>query len=197
MATVCVALLTALTMVAVAPAAGGACPVPWAAGSKPLAPHVYAGGGVLGFGAPTLGRPATALHSVIVAQVANPSATAAAEGYWLASADGGVLAIGNAGFHGSLEALRLQAPIVAMAATPDGKGYWLVALDGGVFALGDAGFYGSMGAVALNQPIVGMASTADGKGYWLVASDGGHFTGLGHHGDGPGPPGAGLLAGGR
>ena len=174
-ATVCVALLTALTMVAVAPAARAASPVPGAVGSKTLAPHVYAGGGVIGFGAPTLGRPANAFHSVVVAQVANPAATAAAEGYWLASADGDVLAIGNAGFHGSLEALRLQAPIVGMAATPDGKGYWLVALDGGVFALGNAGFYGSMGAVALNEPIVGMAATPDGKGYWLVASDGGLF----------------------
>ena len=82
---------------------------------------------------------------------------------------------GNAGFFGSLGALRLQGPIVAMAATPDGRGYWLAALDGGVFAFGDAGFFGSMGATHLNQPIVGMASTPDGKGYWLVAADGGIF----------------------
>ena len=97
------------------------------------------------------------------------------EGYWLASADGGVYAVGDAGFYGSLGALHLQGPIVAMAATPDGRGYWLAALDGGVFAFGDAGFYGSMGGVPLNQPIVGMAATPDGRGYWLVASDGGVF----------------------
>jgi len=140
------------------------------------APHVYAGGGVLGFGAPTVGAPLTTpLNSVVVAQAADPVAPLSDEGYWLASADGGVFAVGDAGFYGSLGALRLTGPIVAMAATPDGRGYWLGALDGGVFAFGDAAFYGSMGGTPLNQPIVGMASTADGRGYWLVASDGGVF----------------------
>ena len=66
---------------------------------------------------------------------ANPAATPGADGFWLASADGGVYAEGNAGFYGSLGALTLQGPIVSMAATPDGRGYWLAALDGGVFAL--------------------------------------------------------------
>ncbi len=70
---------------------------------------------------------------------------------------------GNAGFYGSLGALRLQGPVVGMAPTPDGQGYWLVALDGGVFSFGDAAFYGSMGATRLNQPVVGMAATPDGQ----------------------------------
>ena len=140
------------------------------------APHLYAGGGVLGFGAPAVGAPITVpLNSVVVAQTADPVAPLDDEGYWLASADGGVYAVGSAGFHGSLGALHLQGPIVAMAATPVGQGYWLAALDGGVFAFGDARFYGSMGGTPLNQPIVGMAPTADGRGYWLVASDGGVF----------------------
>jgi hypothetical protein len=145
-------------------------------GSVLAAPHAYSGGGVLAFGAPDLAAPTgLPLSSVVVAQTANPVATASDEGYWLASADGGVYTVGNVGFYGSLGALHLQGPIVAMAATPDGRGYWLAAMDGGVFAFGDASFYGSMGAIPLNQPIVGMASTADGKGYWLVAADGGVF----------------------
>ena len=145
-------------------------------GQALAAPHIYAGGGVLGFGAPQVAPPLTApLNSVMVAMAPNPVAPANNEGYWLASADGGVYTQGNAGYYGSLGALHLQGPVVAMAATPDGGGYWLVALDGGVFALGDAQFFGSMGGTPLNQPIVGMASTPDGRGYWLVASDGGVF----------------------
>jgi hypothetical protein len=138
-------------------------------------PHVYAGGGVIAYGdAQILNKaPADKFSSLIVAQAVDPST--AAQGYWLASADGGVFAYGSAGFFGSLGSLALQGPIVGMAATPDGGGYWLVALDGGIFAFGDAGFYGSMGGTPLNQPIVGMAATPDGLGYWLVASDGGIF----------------------
>src|SRR5665213_2237209 len=168
LATVAVSLSSGLTVAAAEPS--GAVSV----GQALAAPHIYAGGGVLGFGAPQVAPPLTLpLDSVVVAMAANPVAPATDEGYWLASADGGVYTQGNAGFYGSLGALRLQGPVVAMAATPDGRGYWLAALDGGVFAFGDAGFYGSMGATPLNQPIVAMASTPDGKGYWLVASDGG------------------------
>ena len=113
-------------------------------GSALSAPHVYSGGGVLTFGATDLAAPPTLpLSSVVVAQTADPAATVSGEGYWLASADGGVYTVGDAGFYGSLGALRLQGPIVAMAATPDGRGYWLAALDGGVFAFGDAPFAGS------------------------------------------------------
>ena len=97
-------------------------------------------------------------------------------GAWLAAADGGVFAGGDAGFFGSAGGLRLAAPIVAFAATPSGRGYWLGARDGGMFSYGDASFFGSMGGQHLNQPIVGMASTPDGHGYWLVARDGGVFT---------------------
>jgi hypothetical protein len=114
-------------------------------------------------------------NSVAVGMAADPASTGTQQGYWLAFADGGVVAEGDAGFYGSLGSLQLQGPIVAMAATPDGKGYWLAAMDGGVFALGDAGFYGSMGGTHLNQPIVGMAPAPGGQGYWLVAADGGIF----------------------
>ncbi len=141
-------------------------------------PHVYAGTGVIGFGDAQPINPAqtSPLNSEMVAMATNPASTTADQGYWLASADGGVFSEGDAGFYGSLGSLHLQGPIVAMAAAPDGKGYWLAAMDGGVFAFGDAPFYGSMGGTPLNKPIVGMASTPDGKGYWLVAADGGIFS---------------------
>jgi len=97
------------------------------------------------------------------------------EGYWLATANGGIFTFGGATFYGSAGSLHLNSPIVNTVATPDGKGYWLVAADGGIFSFGDAGFYGSTGSLHLNKPIVGMTPTPDGKGYWLVASDGGIF----------------------
>ena len=98
------------------------------------------------------------------------------EGYYIASANGGVDAFGDAQDYGNASSTHLHAPIVSMATTGDNGGYWLVASDGGIFAFGDAKFYGSTGAIRLNQPIVGMAATADGGGYWLVAADGGIFT---------------------
>ncbi|MGH9157326.1 MAG: hypothetical protein ACRD1K_16145 [Acidimicrobiales bacterium] len=100
----------------------------------------------------------------------------AGSGYWLAGADGGVFALGNAPFRGSAGALALTRPIVGITATPSGKGYWLVASDGGVFAYGDAQFKGSTGGRQLNSPIVGLAPTPTGAGYWLVAADGGVFS---------------------
>ncbi len=110
-----------------------------------------------------------------VGQVA-PEATAEPTGYWLVATDGGIFTFGDAAFHGSTGAIRLNQPIVAMAPTPSGQGYWLVASDGGIFSFGDAAFHGSTGAIKLNKPIVTMAPTPTGKGYWLAASDGGIFT---------------------
>jgi hypothetical protein len=96
-------------------------------------------------------------------------------GYWLADAQGGVSAHGNAVNYGSMAGQPLNAPISHIVATSDGKGYWLVAADGGTFAFGDAGFYGSMGGQRLNAPVVDIAPTKNDQGYWLVASDGGIF----------------------
>jgi len=98
------------------------------------------------------------------------------QGLLLSGADGGVYAFGDAGFHGSLGGLALNAPVVGMAATPDGAGYWLVGSDGGVYAFGDASFHGSMGAVPMDHPVVGLAATPDGGGYWLVGADGGVYS---------------------
>jgi hypothetical protein len=97
-------------------------------------------------------------------------------GGWVAAADGGVFAYGDAKFLGSMGGTRLNQPIVGMSATPSGRGYWLVARDGGIFSFGDARFYGSTGSLRLNRPILAMASSPTGRGYWLVASDGGMFT---------------------
>ena len=55
-------------------------------------------------------------------------------GWWTAGTDGGVFALGNAPFYGSMGATALNAPIVGMSATPTHHGYWIVAGDGGVFA---------------------------------------------------------------
>jgi hypothetical protein len=109
-------------------------------------------------------------HAVAVAR------TPTARGGWIAAADGGVFAYGDAPFYGSMGGVRLNQPVVGMAATPTGRGYWLVARDGGVFSFGDARFYGSTGSIRLNKPIVAMAASPTGSGYWFVASDGGVFS---------------------
>ena len=96
-------------------------------------------------------------------------------GYWMAGADGGVFALGDARFFGSAPP-NLRNPIVGMVPTNTGRGYWLVASDGGVFALGDAQFRGSTGGRRLNAPIVALVPTRTNLGYWLIASDGGVFS---------------------
>ncbi len=96
-------------------------------------------------------------------------------GYWLAAADGGIFAFGDAEFYGSTGGTPLDMPIVTMAPTPTRHGYWLAAADGGIFAFGDARFFGSTGGVPLEEPVVDMAPVPAGDGYWLAAADGGIF----------------------
>jgi hypothetical protein len=103
------------------------------------------------------------------------SSTPSGGGYWLVSADGTVVAFGDARYYGSTRSVPLARPIVAMAASPTGHGYWLVTANGAVFGFGDAHIYGSMGDRSLNQPVVGIAATSSGRGYWLVSADGGIF----------------------
>ncbi len=152
-------------------------PLLWIGGVLTLGLLAFSAGLAVVTAAPaTATSTSTSTSNSAAATSATSAATpAAAQGYWLVAADGGVFTFGDAAYYGSTGAIRLNQPIVGMAATPDGKGYWLVAADGGVFTFGDAAYYGSTGAIRLNQPIVGMAATPDGKGYWLVASDGGIF----------------------
>ena len=102
--------------------------------------------------------------------------TAGGGGYWIATADGGVYAYGDAPFLGSLGGVALRSPVVGIASTPNRDGYWLATADGGVYAFGHAvEFHGSVAGQPLRAPIVGIAVAQFGRGYWLVAADGGVF----------------------
>jgi hypothetical protein len=70
---------------------------------------------------------AGAAHPVSVGASTAPQVTQA--GYWIAAADGGVFAYGDAAYDGSMGGVHLNAPVVGMAAGPDGGGYWLVGAD--------------------------------------------------------------------
>ena len=103
------------------------------------------------------------------------AATADGHGYWLAQADGGVAAFGDAAWHGSLPAERARptAPVVGIARTADAKGYWLAGADGRVYGFGDAHLYAPAPAdQAFSAPVTAIAGTPDGKGYWLLGADG-------------------------
>ena len=116
--------------------------------------------------------PAEPVPALAASVVAAPTAQS---GYWTVASDGGIFAFGDATFHGSTGAVRLNKPIVGMAATPTGKGYWLTASDGGIFAFGDATFHGAAPDRAGGTPmpaVVGLVPTATGAGYWQVAGDG-------------------------
>jgi hypothetical protein len=114
--------------------------------------------------------PAEIVPAVAASPVAAPRGSS---GYWAVANDGGIFAFGNATFHGSTGAVRLNKPIVGMAATPTGQGYWLTASDGGIFAFGDATFHGAGAAGGgRNVEIVGLVATATGGGYWQVAAGG-------------------------
>ncbi len=137
-------------------------------------------GGLLG--SPTVTVPAAAgtasaapvfvnTQAVVVASARTPSE----RGYWLAFADGTVVAFGDARNRGSVVARAMRAPIVAMAATATGSGYSVIDARGRIFTFGDAHSYGSTAAIHLVAPIVAMALTPSAKGYWFVAADGGVF----------------------
>ncbi|MGH9037365.1 MAG: hypothetical protein ACRD0O_16530, partial [Acidimicrobiia bacterium] len=100
------------------------------------------------------------------------AAASAVPGYWLVASDGGIFAFGDATFHGSTGALRLNQPIVGMTPTPTGAGYWLVASDGGIFGFGDAAFFGSAPGRGITGTVVAMQPTPTGRGYWQALSDG-------------------------
>jgi hypothetical protein len=112
------------------------------------------------------------LHEPIESAVSDPLG----EGYWLVGADGGVFALGDAPFYGSLGAQSIASTIVAMASTTDGGGYWVFGADGSVTTYGDAVSYGSMlGNVPADAPVVYGASTTSDHGYWLFGRNGGVY----------------------
>jgi hypothetical protein len=113
--------------------------------------------------------------SVFTQRAVDIESTPSEQGYWMASADGGVFTYGDAQFYGSAGAWNLAAPVLDMAPRPDGSGYWLVGADGGVFSFGASTYYGSLAGAALNGPVASIVSTPSGNGYWLVATDGGVF----------------------
>jgi hypothetical protein len=129
-------------------------------------------GGSLAYGQPSISGRTVVFGTTNGVFAYRSRAAAPPIGYWLAAADGGIFAFGDAGFFGSTGGMRLNSPIVGMAPTATGNGYWLVARDGGVFAFGDAAFVGSAAGITLNAPVVGLAPTRTGLGYWLVAADG-------------------------
>ena len=102
------------------------------------------------------------------APIVGIAAAANWRGYWLAAADGGVFAFGDATFGGSLAGTHFNAPVVGISVDPSTGGYRLVGADGGVFAYG-APFYGSHGLRGPG-PVTGIAS--EPYGYWLVDRDG-------------------------
>lgn len=107
--------------------------------------EVCSDGGTFSEKAPNFG---SAAGSKLNSPVVGGSVTPSGQGYWLAAADGGIFAFGDAGFHGSMGGTALNAPVVGMTSTPSGQGYWLVARDGGIFSFGDAEYEGSVQAPA-------------------------------------------------
>lgn len=129
------------------------------------------GGSLIGYGG-AFSASVSAPASPVVGVAATPDG----HGAYAAEADGTVVALGDAVFHGSMAGTRLARPIVGVAVDQSTGGYWLVASDGGIFAFGGATFHGSTGGTRLDRPVVGMAATPDGGGYWLAAGDGGVFS---------------------
>jgi hypothetical protein len=122
------------------------------------------------------------LDGPVVSAVATPTGA----GAYMVASDGGVFAVGDAEFRGSVRGQLSQLhgppgmpahPIVGIVSDPDGKGYWMVGRDGGVFSF-DAPFRGSLPAQfsfdQLFAPINAMVPY--GNGYLLIGGDGGVFT---------------------
>ena len=131
-----------------------------------------ASGAITGFGTlPSHGSVSVLTHAVGVAETNDGG------GYWVATSNGTVVAVGDASALGTLPSEHVKVgDIVGIAAAPTGYGYWLVGADGGVFTFGAAAFHGSMGGHHLAKPVVGITAAPTGGGYWLVAADGGVFT---------------------
>ncbi len=107
-------------------------------------------------------------HGGVVGAVA----TASGHGLWLVTADGTIVAVGDAP-RVSFSS-RPRARLVAVAATAAHTGLLAVDTNGAVLAAGHARALGGI-AQLHHAPIVGISATPDGKGYWLAGRDGGVF----------------------
>ena len=83
--------------------------------------------------------------------IVDMAATASGNGYWLVASEGGIFSFGDAQFHGSTGALKLNKPIAAALQTQ--SGYDLVAEDGGVFNFSSP-FIGSGASSSLKAAVV-------------------------------------------
>lgn len=65
-------------------------------------------------------------------------------GYLMLGSDGGIFALGNAGFHGSLPGLGIApaSPIIDVA--PGTAGYLMLGRDGGIFNFGQSDCHGAL-----------------------------------------------------
>lgn len=119
---------------------------------------------------PTPATPAGPLQPISV-----PSGTLT--GYTMGAADGGVFALGAAGFFGSGAGTSPSSPVVGIATSPGGRGYYVASANGKVLGLGpNAPSFGDVSSLPLSKPIVAIATAPGGDGYDLAASDGGVFT---------------------
>jgi hypothetical protein len=91
------------------------------------------------------------------------------DGYWQLAADGSVLTLGDAPFHGA------GKPFAA-ALAPAALGGYRTATTNGVVSSFDAPDLGDLRTTKLNADVVGMTSTPTGDGYWLLGGDGGIFS---------------------
>ena len=115
--------------------------------------------------APLVSNPtAFATSAPVVGMAATPSGN----GYWMVASDGGIFALGDAKFKGSMGNITLVSPVTGMARTPSGNGYWMVAEDGGVFTFGDARFFGRPD-LGNSSRGVDLAARRTGRGYWVSA----------------------------
>jgi hypothetical protein len=100
------------------------------------------------------------------------------KGYWVATANGGVSAFGDAHFYGSLPGLGIHVKNIRDAILSyTGTGYAL----GGVFIFGTGvKFYGSLPGIHVRvDDIVGIALTPDDKVYWMASANERGVFGLG------------------
>jgi hypothetical protein len=156
---------------------------PASASSSPVLPELVDGywlaardGTVLGLGsAATLGGTGTTSGGPVVGITGSTDG----KGYFVATADGVVRAVGDLKSYGDLQSKKIQrSDVVAIVVTADARGYWLIGADGEVYNFGDAGFFGDL--LHLKNPVqvtnvVGMVPAQGDAGYFLVGSDGGVF----------------------